>query len=70
MSEDAREFKDASENLNTRKSAAKKILTGIWLKNFENYERKPKFMPWIFHCVEFSIDNQFDKSVKNQRLWG
>ena len=45
MSEDAREFKDASENLNTRKSAAKKILTGIWLKNFENYERKPKFMP-------------------------
>ena len=47
MNEDVRALKDASENLNTRnrKSAEKKILTGIWLKNFENYERKPKFMP-------------------------
>ena len=39
MNEDVRALKDASENLNTRKSAAKKILTGIWLQNFENYER-------------------------------
>ena len=36
MNEDVRAFKDALENLNTRKSTLWRILTGILLKHSEN----------------------------------
>ena len=35
MNEDIRAQKDALENLNTRKSTSRRILTGILSKNFE-----------------------------------
>ena len=39
--EDVRALKDAVENLETRKSTPRKILTGILSKNSENSEVKP-----------------------------
>ena len=41
MNEDVMAQKDALENLNTRKSTSRRILTGILSKNFENSELKP-----------------------------
>ena len=41
VNEDVRAQKDALENLNTRKSTSRRILTGILSKNFENSELKP-----------------------------
>ena len=41
INEDAWAFKDALENLNTRKSTLKDILTGIFSKKSENSELKP-----------------------------
>ena len=45
MNEDVRALKDALENLNTRKSTPRRILSGTCIlpKNSENYELKPKF---------------------------
>ena len=58
--EDIRAFKDALENLDTRKSTPRKILTGILLKNSENSEVKPnlscKLLTQSYSSVEFSID--------------
>ena len=34
---------DALENLNTQMSTSRRILSGIFSKNSENYELKPKF---------------------------
>ena len=42
MNEDVRALKDAIENLNTGKNASKRILSGILLKNSENYELEAK----------------------------
>ena len=39
--EDVRALKDALENLNTRHSTSRRILTGILSKNSENSELKP-----------------------------
>lgn len=44
MNEDVRAAKDALENLKTRKSTSKWILTDVLSKNSETYELKPKFM--------------------------
>ena len=41
--EDAKALKDALENLNTQMSTSRRILSGIFSKNSENYEFKPKF---------------------------
>ena len=43
MNEDVRPQKDALENLNTRKSTSRRILTGILSKNSKNSEFKPNF---------------------------
>ena len=43
MNEDIRALKDAVENLNTHMSTSRRILSGIFSKNSENYELKPKF---------------------------
>ena len=52
-----RALKDPLETLNTRKSASRRILSGILLKNSENVELKPKFKPLNLteQSVEFSI---------------
>ena len=56
MNEDVRALKDVLENLNTRKSTLRRILTGILLKNFENSElldrrdKTPKNMSKIHDC--------------------
>ena len=41
--EDVKALKDALENLNTQMSTSRRILSGIFSKNSENYEFKPKF---------------------------
>ena len=41
MKEDVRALKDALENLSTRKSTSRRILTGILSKNSEKSELKP-----------------------------
>ena len=41
--EDVRALKDALENLNTRNSTSRRILTGILPKNSKNSELKPNF---------------------------
>ena len=41
--EDVKALKDALENLNTQMSTSRSILSGIFSKNSENYELKPKF---------------------------
>ena len=41
--EDVKALKDALENLNTKMSTSRSILSGIFSKNSENYELKPKF---------------------------
>ena len=61
----SRALKDALENLNTGNSTSRRILTGILSKNSE---LEAKFNIWSFQCAEFSIDNQFDKFIPNQRL--
>ena len=43
MNEDIRSSKDALEDLNTHRSTSRRILSGIFSKNSENYELKPKF---------------------------
>ena len=60
-SEDGRALKDALENLNTRKNTLRRILSGILSKNSENCELKPKFKRQSVHCMDVSIDNQFDR---------
>ena len=54
MNEDIRALKDALENLNTHRSTW--MLSGIFSKNSENYELKPKFKLKTFQCARFSID--------------
>ena len=44
MNEGIRTFKDALENLNTRKSTARRILTRILSKNSETFDLKTKAM--------------------------
>ena len=45
MNEDVRALKDPLESLNTRKSTSSTIpVTGVWSKNSESCELKPKFM--------------------------
>ena len=39
--EDVSALKDTLENLNTRNSTSRRILTGILSKNSENFELKP-----------------------------
>ena len=41
--EDVKALKDALENLNTQMSTSRRILSGIFSKNSENSEFKPKF---------------------------
>ena len=41
--EDVKALKDALENLNTQMSTSRRILSGIFSKNSENSELKPKF---------------------------
>ena len=41
VNEDVRAQKDTLENLNTRQSTSRRILTRILSKNFENSELKP-----------------------------
>ena len=67
MNEDVRAQKDALENLNTRKSTSRRILTGILSKNSE---LKPNLSSkGSRHGVqEFSIDTIQDKHVKNPKL--
>ena len=65
MNEDVRAEKDVLENLNTRKSKSRMILTGISSKNSE---LKPNLNSKRFERVqEFSIDTIQDKNVKNPR---
>ena len=64
---DVRALKDSLGNLKTRKSTSRRILSGTLSKNPENSELEPKFKIQSFQSVEFSIDNQFDKHVKNLR---
>ena len=56
MSEDVKALKDALENLNTQKSASRRILSGILSKNSENSKLKPKFKLLSFQCTKFLID--------------
>ena len=46
---------DALENLNTRKSTPRMILTGILSKNSETCVLKSKFMLLTFQCMDLSI---------------
>ena len=57
MNEDVRAQKDALENLNTKKSTSKRILTGILSKNAELKQN-------LRSKVEFLIDTIQDKHVK------
>ena len=56
MSEEVKALKDALENLNTQKSASRRILSGILSKNSENSKLKPKFKLLSFQCTKFLID--------------
>ena len=61
--EDVRALKDASENLNTRNSTSRRILTGILSKNSENSELKPYLNSKLLRaCV---ILDRYDKARKN-----
>ena len=64
MNEDVKVEKDALENLNTRKSTSRMILTGILSKNSE---LKPNLSSKRSRVQEFSIDTIQDKHVKNPR---
>ena len=50
--EDVMAQKDALENLNTRKSTSRRILTGILSQNFENSELEPNLRSK--HLTEWS----------------
>ena len=61
MDEDIRALKDALENLNTRKSTSRRILTGILSKNSEKSELKPNLSPnllreWIGRSIRSKIN--------------
>ena len=67
--EDVKALKDALENLNTQMSTSRSILSGIFSKNSENYELKPKFKLYkvfsmwssrlIINLIKMSKTNDF-----------
>ena len=58
-------IKRALENLNTRKSESRKILTGILSKNSESSELKPNLSSQRLREKSLSIDTIQDKQGKH-----
>ena len=56
VNEDVMAQKDALENLNTRKSTSRRILTSILSENFENSELKPNL-----RSINISLSGVLDR---------
>ena len=56
MNEDVRALKGALENLNTRKTISRKIVTCILLRNSKKSELKPHLNSKLFRARSYPID--------------